>query len=598
MRKLRTREDVALLLLDWIRQLKAHYSAGAAWLKVGNTSAHYGETSIRMEGYSRILWGLGPLFAGENACLPQTARQEIEAWKVLSRNGLIHGTDPRHAEYWLDMWDYDQKMVETAAIANAILLAPDVFWNPLTDAQRQNVYNWLNQINHHRLHDNNWRFFRVLVNVLFQKLGLPCDRMCLEEDLGVIERCYEGDGWYFDGNPGQKDYYIPFAMHYYGLIYAVHRKDAEPEYCGELLNRAALFYRDFIYWFDPDGREVPYGRSLTYRFAHSAVFAAMAFAGADVPLGELKHLLLGNLRYWESNPIFDCGGILTIGYQYPNLFMSERYNAPGSPYWAFKTFLLLALPEKHPFWEVEERPPRLDTKRLLRHPNMIAVHEEGGHTLLYPTGQQSANMGNTVAKYQKFVYSNRFGFSVSRGTDLEDGAFDNTLAAGTTENLWRMRGSAERFEVTPDCTRTLYELMPGVRVESQIFPLNRGHFRVHYVKTKIPVMLADGGFAIRLENGMARFDESMIKIKAHEVCCDFPWGNAGVVNQDEMGEVVPIMPFPNTNLMYGITVIPTVRYALNPGEYCLVNYFYGDEHKLESPVMLPQFQAEESGRWI
>lgn len=599
MRKLRTREDVALLLLDWLRPLKAHYSAGAAWLKVGNTSAHYGETSILMEGYSRILWGLGPLFAGENASLPQTARQEIEAWKALSRNGLIHGTDPRHAEYWLDMWDYDQKMVETAAIANAILLAPDVFWNPLTDAQRQNVYNWLNQINHHRLYDNNWRFFRVLVNVLFQKLGLPCDRTCLEEDLGVIERCYEGDGWYFDGNPGQKDYYIPFAMHYYGLIYAVHRKDAEPEYCGELLNRAALFYRDFIYWFDPDGREVPYGRSLTYRFAHSAVFAAMALAGADVPLGELKHLLLGNLRYWESNPIFDCGGILTIGYQYPNLFMSERYNAPGSPYWAFKTFLLLALPENHPFWEVEEQRPRLDTKRLLRHPDMIAVHEEGGHTLLYPTGQQSANMGNTVAKYQKFVYSNRFGFSVSRGTDLEDGAFDNTLAAaGTTENLWRMRGSAERYEVTPECTRTLYELMPGVKVESQIFPMNRGHFRVHYVKTQIPAMLADGGFAIRLGNGMARFDESMIKIKAHEICCDFPWGNAGVVNQDEMGEAVPVMPFPNTNLMYGITVIPTVRYALDPGEYCLVNYFYGDEQKLESPVMPPQFRAEERGRWI
>lgn len=599
MRELRTREDVALLLLDWIRPLKAHYSAGGALLKVGNTSAHYGETSIRMEGYSRVLWGLGPLFAGGNTHLPQAAQQEIEAWKDIARNGLIHGTDPAHAEYWLDMWDFDQKMVETAAIANAVLLAPDVFWNPLTDVQRQNVYNWLNQINHHRLHDNNWRFFRVLVNVLFQKLGLPCDDTALKDDLGVIEHCYEGDGWYFDGQPGQKDYYIPFAMHYYGLIYAVHRRSAEPEYCGELLRRAALFYRDFIYWFDADGREVPYGRSLTYRFAHSAVFAAMAFAGADVPLGELKHLLLGNLRYWQGNPIFDCGGVLTIGYQYPNLFMSERYNAPGSPYWAFKTFLMLALPEEHPFWKAQEQPPQLCAKKLLAHPNMIAVHEESGHTLLYPTGQHSFNMGNTAAKYQKFVYSNQFGFSVSRGTQLEDGAFDNTLAAaGAEDDLWRMRDGAERYEVTPACTRTLYELMPGVRVESQIIPMNGGHFRVHYVRTQIPVRLADGGFAVRLEQGLTRSDASMIRTGAHEVCCDFPWGNAGVVNQDKMGEPIPVNAFPNTNLMYGITVIPTVCYTLEPGEYRLVNYFYGDAQKLANPVQLPQFQAEEKGKWI
>lgn len=279
--------------------------------------------------------------------------------------------------------------------------------------------------------------------------------------------------------------------------------------------------------------------------------------------------------------------------------MSERYNAPGSPYWAFKTFLMLALSEEHPFWKAQEQTPQLCAKKLLAHPNMIAVHEESGHTLLYPAGQHSANMGNTAAKYQKFVYSNQFGFSVSRGTQLEDGAFDNTLAAaGTEDDLWRMRDNTERYEVTPACTRTLYELMPGVRVESQIIPMDRGHFRVHYVKTQIPVRLADGGFAVRLEQGLTRSDASMIRTGAHEVCCDFPWGNAGAVNQDQMGETVSVIPFPNTNLMYGITVIPTVLYTLEPGEYRLVNYFYGDAQKLEKPVLPPQFRAKERGRWI
>ena len=59
--------------------------------------------------------------------------------------------------------------------------------------------------------------------------------------------------------------------------------------------------------------------------------------------GEIRHLLLGNIRSWMRLPIFDRGGVLTVGYGYPNLCISEGYNAPGSPYWAMKVFAVLAL---------------------------------------------------------------------------------------------------------------------------------------------------------------------------------------------------------------------------------------------------------------
>ena len=98
MRDIKTRTDTALLLLDWIRPLKEHYSEGRAQLIIGHTSAHYGETSIRMEGFSRVLWGLAPLFSQKNELLPKEAREEIEEWKALARSGLIHGTEPCHEE--------------------------------------------------------------------------------------------------------------------------------------------------------------------------------------------------------------------------------------------------------------------------------------------------------------------------------------------------------------------------------------------------------------------------------------------------------------------------------------------------------------------
>ena len=76
-----------------------------------------------------------------------------------------------------------------------------------------------------------------------------------------------------------------------------------------------------------------------------------------------------------KQPIFDNGGILTVGYTYPNLLMSETYNAPGSPYWALKAFVFLALPDDHPFWQADEAPfPSLEPVHCIRECDMLICH--------------------------------------------------------------------------------------------------------------------------------------------------------------------------------------------------------------------------------
>ncbi len=573
---LHTRSDLAYLLLDWLRPLKKRFSSGYTQLLVGHTSAAYGENDARMEGYARLLWGIGPLVSQSNAALSLQAQEEIEEWIRITRTGLIHGTDPRHEEYWQDLKDNDHKMVEMAAIANAILLAPHVFWEPLSDGEKENVYHWYDQINQHKIRTNNWISFRILVNVMFCRLGLPGWERNMAQDIADFEANYEDGGWYHDGAPSHKDYYIPFAMHFYGLLFSKNLEQQMPAFSERLKNRAKAFYRDFCHWFDEKGRSVPFGRSLTYRFAHSAAFAAMAFADVAVPMGELKFLTLQNLRYWSSQPIFDNGGVLSIGYGYPNLIMSEMYNAPGSPYWGLKTFLILALEENHPFWRSCEKAPDWESKRYLPYANMISTHEGGDHALLYPAGHFAANSGNALAKYQKFVYSSEFGFSVSRGNTLLDGAFDCTLAASQAgDGFWRMRRTQEKFEVTENCTRVLYELMPGVRVESVVIPLARGHVRVHYIQSDRPVDLADGGFAIASERGLEKIDDTMVTREPLSVCCEFPWGNAGAVNLLGGTRSELITAFPNTNLMHSMTVIPTVMCSTESGHSCFANYFYG-----------------------
>src|SRR5699024_2206015 len=159
----------------------------------------------------------------------------------------------------------------------------------------------------------------------------------------------------------------------------------------------------------------------------------------------VKGIILRHLRWWMKQPIFSSDGLLTIGYGYPNLIMAEGYNGPCSPYWAMKAFLPLAIPEEHAFWQAKEQPlPKLGNMVVQKHPNMIICRDNDQNHVYALTSGQDINLGipHGAAKYAKFAYSNRFGFSVSKGkTTLGHGAFDSMLSfseAGEANQSYRV----------------------------------------------------------------------------------------------------------------------------------------------------------------
>lgn len=142
--------------------------------------------------------------------------------------------------------------------------------------------------------------------------------------------------------PYKKDYYIPWAIQYYGLLYSKFAADTDPRRAALYRQRAQLFAQQFVYWFDANGAALPFGRSLTYRFAQNSFWAACIWAGLEpLPLPVMKGLIVRNFNWWLGQKMFDRDGILTIGYCYPQMYMAERYNAPGSPYWGMKSFCCL-----------------------------------------------------------------------------------------------------------------------------------------------------------------------------------------------------------------------------------------------------------------
>lgn len=563
---LKTREDMVSALEQLTDPLRPLYSRGGARLEIGKTGASYPAATAEMEGFSRVLWGLVPLLIGGG---------DSGLWDTVL-DGIRHGTDPAHEEYWGDVRDYDQRLVEMAVFGFALAAIPERIWLPLAQEEQDQLYRWLNQINSHPCYDCNWLFFNVLVNTGFRKIGRPFDAGQLENNLKRMDDFYMGEGWYRDGINGHSDYYVPFAIHYYALLYAKLMEQEDPERSRVFKERAQLFASEFIGWFAPDGSALPYGRSLTYRFAQSAFWGALAYAGVEgFPAGVVKGLVLRNLRWWFSQPIVDADGVLTIGYAYPNLVMAENYNAPGSPYWALKAFLPLALGAEHPFWKEEELPlPDIPAVMVQKPAHLVIVRElASGHVTAFNSGHLYTNEHtHTSAKYEKLVYSTGFGFSVPRSEwGLSQGAFDSMLALSEGgDNLYRVRRCNLKSEITDNVLHFVWKPWADVEVCTWVVAGLPWHIRIHRIETGRALDAAEGGFALGVETELAQ------QIDCSGAVASTAWGTSGVKGLVGYGKAELIWPNANTNLLHPRTVLPTLTASLEPGIHWLASAVYGD----------------------
>lgn len=553
-------------MLSILEPLKAYYSEGGARLTLGRTMAHYDIGATFMEAFSRPLWGLVPYWAGGG---------RDSGFEEIYRRGLSAGTDSENPEYWGECKDFDQRFVEMAAISYGLLFAPKVLWEPLSDREKDNLCGYLNKINEHPLPVCNWILFAVLVNIALKAVGREYNAAVLQEYLKGLETFYLGEGWYQDGDSGQKDYYISFAIHFYCLIYARMMEKDEPERAALYKARACEFAKQFIYWFDEDGSAIPFGRSLTYRFSQVSFFAACLIAGVEpFPIPVMKGLIARHLRSWLQRPIFDRDGILTIGYGYPNLTMAERYNAPGSPYWAMKTFAFLMLPDDHPFWTAKEAPLSFEKASCpMKYADMY-VRRYAHHVTAFTPGVYSPyGHGHIVEKYGKFAYDSQFGINIAKSCyELHENAPDSMLAFVINGYVY-VRRICEKSEITESGVYSKWNPYAGICVETTLTPTESGHIREHRIVSEVECEAYDCGFAVNggdfapvgfyaeedAKGACAGNDTSRCRVSGEK--------NAGGEKSVAAGHI--IFADPNTNLLYTKTAIPSVQYQIKKGEQML-----------------------------
>ncbi|MDR1904522.1 MAG: DUF2264 domain-containing protein [Treponema sp.] len=558
---LKTREDLGRSLIDLLAPLEHHIAPGGYHL--GDFGALYPPKTAFMEGWSRTLWGIASYTAGFGAY------PGID--KVLSI--MKDGVNPSSPAYWGECKDRDQLLVEMAAIALSLIIARNVFWDSLDGEQQGQLYAWLSSIEQRELPPSNWHFFRILVCTAFRELGLPVNERAERESFDIVESCYRGEGWYEDGKGGNYDLYNPMGFHFYTLLYAKLAGKRDPERSALYIERARLFACKFAAWFRGDGSIVPYGRSLTYRFAAVSLFSACAFADIEaLPWGIMKGIVLRGLRRWFSLPILDSGGILSVGYGYPNLVMADAYNSPGSPYWGLKAYLVLALGADHPFWRAEEEPlpdVPLGKAEIVaeRIPNFIITRTQEDVQLLTAGQYPGFDMNHPAQKYCKFAYSARFAFCVSHGSyGIGNTGCDSMLMLSEGDGYWRERRNISARVSGLNWTMSVWNPWPDVQITTMLVSLGAWHVRIHRIKSERPLMTVEGGFSI------PRYDKyggGMLNAspEEHEAIAAFPWGASRIaaVEPDSRRAASLVIPAPNLNILYPHAVIPVLEGSVEQG---------------------------------
>lgn len=253
---LRTRADLIRAASALIAPLTHHKSPAKARIRFPfQTAAGFDEVAAQLEGFARPLFAVAPLLVHDRDLDESLG---LSSWV----EGIAAGVDPESAEYWGEIGEFDQRMVETESIAFALLLTPDVFLAGMDGSVRANLVRWLRCIQGKKMPANNWRWFRVFVNLALVKvLGVPRDEVQeeIESDFAVLDSFYLGEGWNSDGVWGEErsqvDYYSgSFAIQFAQLLFVRFVDGNEyVERVRRYKSQAREFASKFWRYFDDDG---------------------------------------------------------------------------------------------------------------------------------------------------------------------------------------------------------------------------------------------------------------------------------------------------------------------------------------------------------
>jgi hypothetical protein len=435
---------------------------------------------------------------------------------------IIRGCDPKSDGYWKGQTDPTNQV--GSVLAMAVYINPGRFWDPLTPQQKSNLLEYIKTHTYNPTNNNNWYYFHMTCVPLLEQNGLPSNRELLTHRFERLMGWYRGDGWFMDGSNRSFDYYNFWAFQMYnGILYKFDSKWRE--LFGERIKATtAEFLKTLPYLYGRDGGQIPWGRSLTYRFASNAPLSWAVINGySTLPPGEARRIMSGSMKYFWDHHCLGKNGLLNIGYWGDNTSVAEWYTAPGDPYWAAQGLACLLIPENDLFWTATESPIPADgiggKLAVAGAQFTIRVSSIDGDARMYPVGQPFSwdrDNWQSGEKYDQHAYSSNLGFCVT-------GEGTGDIGAGRTGysydgQKWYYRERAKPILIEMDHVVSSYTLKPKDekvktpdynRDEMMTHTLvgNDGEVHIFWHNYPDPIYLHLGGYGIAVPLDEKNSDE-------------------------------------------------------------------------------------------
>ncbi|MGI8636343.1 MAG: DUF2264 domain-containing protein, partial [Segetibacter sp.] len=209
-------------------------------------------------------------------------------------NGIIKGTDPADPDFWDDPLPNDQV---GAVLAMAMYIEPSRWWDPLTEKQKTNLLNYFKKQVYVSTYDNNHYYFHMIPLALLEHNGYDANRPHLTKMFERLMGWYRGDGWFIDGNNRGFDYYNLWGFQLFNEVLYKFDPVWRKQFGERIKETTVKFLETYPYLFGRDGGPIPWGRSLSYRFAGNAAIAWAVINGiSTLPPGEARRIASGSLK--------------------------------------------------------------------------------------------------------------------------------------------------------------------------------------------------------------------------------------------------------------------------------------------------------------
>jgi len=272
------------------------------------------------------------------------------------RAGILGGVDPHSSQYWGDIQDQDQRIVEAADVARVLWLTRARLWDELNSGQKQMIRAWLLAATRMQTPPNNWMLFPVVISVILARMDPEGTSQELRQRALTTFRSYRqyylDYGWFYD-RPHGVDFYNTWGISY--DLFWIHAVDPdfEPQFIVTALQKSAQLTQ---YLVSPKGIPIM-GRSICYRTAVPVpLIAATLLDSGQLPVGRAVRGLDVVWRYFVANGSLRDGA-LTQGYFKADPRLLDPYSGTGSCQWGLRSLVLAFMhPAGDRFWSASEEP--------------------------------------------------------------------------------------------------------------------------------------------------------------------------------------------------------------------------------------------------